>query len=63
MDDLSSLHPVGAVVQLAAGGARMTVIARDGSEARVAWLDVDDKPHELAVDVRALVEVEPTARA
>lgn len=61
--DLSALCPVGSVVTLAAGGGRMTVVSRCGSEARVAWLDDTGKPHELTVDVRALVEVEPLARA
>jgi hypothetical protein len=63
MEDLTALHPVGSVVTLAAGGAHMTVVARDGSEARVAWLDADDKPHELAADVRALVAVVPSTKA
>jgi uncharacterized protein YodC (DUF2158 family) len=55
--DLSTLHPVGSVVTLAAGGGRMTVVSRTGSEARVAWLDDMGRPNELTVDVRALVEV------
>jgi uncharacterized protein YodC (DUF2158 family) len=53
--DLADLHPVGSVVTLAAGGGRMTVVSRTGSEARVAWLDDMGRPHELTVDVRALV--------
>jgi uncharacterized protein YodC (DUF2158 family) len=47
-------RPVGAVVTLKAGGARMTVVGRDGSEARVAWTDDMGRPQELTVDVRAL---------
>jgi ribosomal protein L37AE/L43A len=52
--DLTDMHPVGAVVKLAAGDGRMTVVERIGSEARIAWLDDTGKPHELTVDVRAL---------
>lgn len=54
-DETPELHPVGSAVQLAAGGVRMTVVGRDGSEARVAWVDDLGKPQELTVDVRALV--------